>query len=102
MASVRSRSIACKSCTNMSGCWSYLVEMYCFIAADSEMASPNGFSQRACIEIIRSSLDYCLVLNIPYGFPLRLKLLGNLAKNASTPLSASPTSQLQVHHGSRP
>ena len=35
-ASARSLSIASMSRVNMSGCWSYLVEMYCLMAADNE------------------------------------------------------------------
>lgn len=36
MASVRSRSMIIKSSANISGRWSYLEEMYCVIAFDSE------------------------------------------------------------------
>lgn len=36
-ASLRSASMTSRSCLNMSGCWSYLLEMYCFIASEREM-----------------------------------------------------------------
>src|SRR5437764_5491896 len=34
VASRRSASMTSRSCLNISGCWSYLLEMYCFMAAD--------------------------------------------------------------------
>ena len=36
-AACRSLSISSKSCANMSGCWSYSVEIYCLIASDNDM-----------------------------------------------------------------
>jgi hypothetical protein len=33
-ASRRKASMTSKSCLNISGCWSYLLEMYCLIAVD--------------------------------------------------------------------
>jgi len=35
-ASARNLSMVSRSCLNISGCWSYLVEIYCLIAADSD------------------------------------------------------------------
>jgi hypothetical protein len=34
MASLRRESMTSRSCLNISGCWSYLVEMYCLMAAE--------------------------------------------------------------------
>ena len=35
-ASARRWSIVSRSCWNISGCWSYFVDIYCFIALESE------------------------------------------------------------------
>lgn len=36
-ASLRKASMTSRSCLNISGCWSYLLEMYCLIAAERAM-----------------------------------------------------------------
>lgn len=47
MASVLNLSMAAKSFLNMSGCWSYLDDMYCFIAEvrDNGRAFLKGISR---------------------------------------------------------